>query len=218
MKLIAITGEICSGKSSVLNLFKKYKGTKTLRADEIAKDIIKKNYLIIQKIVGKRIKYGDTIRNGPILSAIIEDISVYNNLNDYIWSCLWTKILEEKAKNFCDFLIVEVPVLFNTIYEGSFDYVIGVTCLDNTVHKRLSERPDHHRQLWNRNRIDQNDFLTSDFIVNTDHDRQQNVEKVKEIYNKISGKEPCGKKKFLSALTKSGAISYDDIQRFLERR
>jgi len=135
-KIIGLTGGIASGKTTVLNEFKKL-GIKTISCDEIAKKIYKRTN------VHKRIKklFGTSNRK-KIAKIIFSDSAKRKQLEEI----LHPKIIKELKKQFSilnsqfSIVVVDVPLLFEAHLEKMFGKIIVVYCKKNQQIDRLMKR------------------------------------------------------------------------------
>ena len=129
MKIIGLTGGIGSGKSTVLEIFKKI-GVNTYNADESAKKLISSNKKIIysiKQLFGEDI-YNDQNLNSELVSKIVfNDKEKLKSLNSIIHP--------EVAKDFDSFclknkdekyIVKEAAIIFETKTENLFDKIVYV--------------------------------------------------------------------------------------------
>ncbi|MBI5574691.1 MAG: dephospho-CoA kinase [Elusimicrobia bacterium] len=136
--IIGLTGGIASGKTTVLNQFRKL-GIKTISCDEIAKKIFyKKNIGIkIKKIFG-------ILDRKKIAKIIFSDFTKRKQL-EKITHPLIIKELKKQLKSLTTYhlpltAVVDVPLLFEARLEKMFDKIIVVYCKKNQQISRLMKR------------------------------------------------------------------------------
>ena len=129
MKIIGLTGGIGSGKSSVLQIFKKI-GISTYNADESAKELISSDKKIIHSI--KQL-FGDDIYNKNELNSKLVSKIVFNDKEKL--KSLNSIIHPQVAKDFDSFclnnkdkkyIVKEAAIIFETKTENLFDKIVYV--------------------------------------------------------------------------------------------
>ena len=191
MKIIGLTGGIGSGKSSVLEIFKKI-GISTYNADESAKELISSDKKIIHSI--KQL-FGDDIYNENKLNSKLVSKIVFNDkeklksLNSIIHPAVALDF-----EKFCfdhrekTYIVKEAAIIFETKSENIFDKIIYVKApkeirIDRVIQRDKLSRDDVLNRIQNQvnetSIIDKCDFII-DNINYTDLE-----EKVMEIHNTL---------------------------------
>ena len=191
MKIIGLTGGIGSGKSSVLEIFKRI-GISTYNADESAKELISSNKKIIfsiKQLLGEDI-YNENELNSKLVSKIVfNDKEKLKSLNSIIHP--------EVAKdfdNFCfehrneSYIIKEAAIIFETKTENLFNKIIYVKAPKEIRIDRVMKRDNLSREdVLNRiqNQINETSIIDKcDFIIdNINYSELE--EKVLEIHNTL---------------------------------
>ena len=191
MKIIGLTGGIGSGKSSVLEIFKRI-GISTYNADESAKELISSNKKIIfsiKQLLGEDI-YNENELNSKLVSKIVfNDKEKLKSLNSIIHP--------EVAKdfdNFCfehrneSYIIKEAAIIFETKTENLFNKIIYVKAPKEIRIDRVMQRDNLSREdVLNRiqNQINETSIIDKcDFIIdNINYSELE--EKVLEIHNTL---------------------------------
>ena len=140
---IAITGGICSGKSTVAQIIGE-QGYKVISCDEIYRGLLNDARFIeqIDKEFGD-IKNSDGTLNRTKLSEIVfTDSEKLKKLNSITHPQIMQKAMEQMAGNGVHFC--EVPLLFDNGFERLFDNVIVV----------LRDKSVRAQELIERNKID----------------------------------------------------------------
>lgn len=180
--LVAITGNYCSGKSSVANILRS-QGSIVLDTDKIAKDCYSDPVCLLQfsEILAKYgldkfdYRFTDAFFNNDLLRTEVENLihaQVFNRINAFY----------SPDKN--HLVYIEIPILFEKGYETKFDKVILVFTSDEVAVKRLSER-NISRADFERRREKQTVFIRSapksHFIINNSFDIKTTEEQIKAI-------------------------------------
>ena len=172
MKIIGLTGGIGSGKSSVLEIFKKI-GISTYIADESAKELISSDKKIIYSI--KQL-FGDDIYNKNELNSKLVSEIVFNDkeklksLNSIIHPAVAIDF-----DNFClkhkdeSYIVKEAAIIFETKTENLFDKIIYVKAPKEIRIDRVMKRDNLSRDdVLNRmqNQINETSIIDKcDFII-----------------------------------------------------
>ena len=191
MKIIGLTGGIGSGKSSVLEIFKKI-GISTYNADESAKKLIssdKKIIYSIKQLFGEDI-YDENELNSKLVSKIVfNDKEKLKSLN----SIIHPEIAKD-FDNFClehrneSYVVKEAAIIFETKTENLFHKIIYIKAPKEIRIDRVMQRDNLSRDdVLNRikNQINETSIIDKcDFIIdNINYNKLE--EKVLEIHNAL---------------------------------
>ncbi len=196
-KLVAITGNIGSGKSTVLKLFEDL-GALTIDVDKIAHKIIENNLSIISKLenlFNVNLKKPDNTLDKDKLREIVfkdkDKLKILNKLTHPL-------IIEETKKNIYalrkqypnKLILVEVPLLFETNRAKEFDYVIVVYCSDKIAIERAKNRSDIDLETLKNIQLSQMSIeekkKMADFVIDNSGPIENTKKMVEEIYNKLT--------------------------------
>ena len=191
MKIIGLTGGIGSGKSSVLEIFKKI-GISTYNADESAKKIIssdKKIIYSIKQLFGEDI-YDENELNSKLVSKIVfNDKEKLKSLNSIIHPAVAIDF-----DNFCfkhrdeTYIVKEAAIIFETKTENLFNKIIYVKAPKEIRVDRVMQRDNLSRDdVLNRiqNQINETSIIDKcDFIIDNINFSELE-EKVIEIHNTL---------------------------------
>ncbi|MGB9769550.1 MULTISPECIES: dephospho-CoA kinase [Caldisericum] len=154
MKVIGLTGNIASGKSSVSNILKDL-GAKIIDMDDIAKEIQNLNYRgVLDKI---RETFGDSVfQNGNMLDRralgkiVFSNKNMLEKLNSIMIPVMTERLLEElekaKRKGF-DVVIVDAAILIEANWDRFVDEVWVVYTPKELQVRRLMERENIDKEL-----------------------------------------------------------------------
>lgn len=150
-RLIAITGGLATGKSTVLNLIKELTYP-TISCDEIVKDLYSRPEIkdLMKSLFGDEIfdERGE-INRKKLLLLILENSEIRKSLEKFIHPLVWKEIqfqiLKSKEKPKGP-IFIEVPLLFEAGWEDKFDEIWVVTCSRGTQKERIRKKPDS--DLW----------------------------------------------------------------------
>lgn len=183
--VVAITGPIGSGKSSVLNCFAK-RGYKTLNADEITHDLYKQKDVQngIRKIVPDlRIKNEDIDRD-HLRNYLLDNPSKKNRLEKYVHS-LVSNIIIKEIKNSKTKVAMEVPLLFESHLDDFADDIIYVDCPLEIRKNRLAKRDKNYLDnLKINNSYDLENKKKATHVIVNDEGIAKIEKQIKTIYGK----------------------------------
>lgn len=204
LRIIGLTGGIASGKTTVLNEFKKF-SVKTTSCDEIAEEIFYKTD--IQKKIKKLFK---TLSRNKIAKIIFSDSAKRKHLE----KILHPEIIKQLKKQLfpasprgagratlnseLSTVVVDAPLLFEANIEYLFDKIIVVYCRKSQQLKRLCIRDNISRQEAGRRIGSQIPLLIklkwADCIIDNTGTRHA----VREQIEFILKNNKCLKKKYLT--------------------
>ena len=204
MLVIALTGGIATGKSTVAHLFSEF-GLPVMDADRFSHETIAphtKAWKEIvrhygQTIVGEddqidRKKLGGIVFRNPIERKHLESI-----IHPVVQKRIKER-LSQLSDHGCPLALVEVPLLFEVGWEKEFDIVVVVSC-DEAEQKRRCKRKFGLTPEEVRERIAAQIPLTqkcqaADFVINNSGSIDDTRTQVKKIYEKIRNQNHRGTK------------------------
>lgn len=141
--VIALTGGICCGKSTVLNIIKKL-GYEVYDVDKIAHDLLK-NEEIKNKIknqISKTVFQKDLINRDALSKIVFSDKEKLKILNSILHPKIIDKMIQiiNEAKQNNKTIIIEVPLLYELHLEKYFDASILVYVDKKTQLNRIISR------------------------------------------------------------------------------
>ncbi len=192
MKKIAITGKIGTGKSVLLDQFK-FLGYKTYSSDQMVKDLYAKDKYVINEIrklnsslvINKKIKF-DKLSNiafkEPSFLLKLEQL-IHPRLH-HIRSKIFKINHINKSKN-RNFIVFEVPLLFEKKLQNDFDLIILLRCQKYLQIKRVLRRANMNVEKFeniNKKFIsERNKIKLSDYVINSGIGKNYTMIKIKEI-------------------------------------
>ena len=191
MKVIGLTGGIGSGKSSVLEIFKKI-GISTYNADESAKKLIssdKKIIYSIKQLFGEDIYVENELNSKLVSKVVFNDKEKLKSLNSIIHPAVAIDF-----DNFCfkhrdeSYIVKEAAIIFETKTENLFNKIIYVKAPKEIRIDRVMQRDNLSRDdVLNRmqNQINETSIIDKcDFIIDNINFSELE-EKVIEIHNTL---------------------------------
>ena len=190
MKIIGLTGGIGSGKTSILNLFKK-KNVICFNTDFIAKQLMDNELKEkIKTLFGTDIYKRGKLNRKKISKIVFNDIEKLNKLNSIVHPAVRKNFRDFiKSNKKAKFIVYETALLFETGFNKECDIIILVIAplkkrikriikRDGLLKSEITRRIDH--QLSDEKKAD-----LSDFIINNDNWRNTLIE-FDKIFNKLN--------------------------------
>lgn len=189
---IAITGGICSGKSTLCNQLENI-GYKIFYSDNVAKSIVNSNVEIKKEIINEfseKAFSNEGYNSKFIASIVFSNQEKLDRLNK-IFSSYITKEFDSFCKTNSSEKIIfyESALIFEHDKQKDFDYVFCCHASQETIIKRLKKRNGYSdEEIENRiaSQMSQVDKMSkSDFLINTEteHFLNQTIEKINQITN-----------------------------------
>lgn len=199
-KIIGITGGIATGKSTVVEIIKS-KGYFVIDADEIAKDVVKKGSLGLEKIKEKFgsdiLLYNGELNREKLAEIIFTNEEMRKELNEILHPIIINEIIKAVDEHILQekVIFIDVPLLFESKdrfnEQGlSFDEVWLVYCDEQTQIDRLMKR-DKINYIYALNKIKSQLDLNfkkenSDVIIYNNGNLHQLEETVEHFLRKLS--------------------------------
>ncbi len=150
LRKIAVTGPLCSGKTTVCEFFKKH-GFEVIYTDQIVHDLLHFDRNCIQQVkslLGDDIESSGQIDRKKISRLVFNDNNKLDALEKILHPLVFQRVealIENcgKKNNDKSFFVVEVPLLFEAGWNHYFDSIVLVTsskdsCLARAEKKGMS--------------------------------------------------------------------------------
>lgn len=194
MKIIGITGNSGSGKSTISKLMSKNYEAKIIDADKIAKEMTKNNGEYLQAI---RQAFGnDVIKNNELDRKKLADIVFLNRAEKEKLDGLTFEYVVEEIKKELEanqnldyqYIILDVPLLFESKLDKLCDYTIGVIAPKTEKIKRICKRDklSKEKALQRLNSQPNDEFFTKNCntVINNEN-KEETIKIVNEIMLKL---------------------------------
>ncbi|HRW58586.1 MAG TPA: dephospho-CoA kinase [Chlamydiales bacterium] len=187
MKKVAITGNLASGKTSALKIFKKL-GAFVLSADEIIHQHLYPNFSIQKELEkdGFHVFEKGKLNKEKLSNLVFNDEKKLRKLEEIIHPYLLQYIKEcynkEKNKPYPMF-VVEMPLLFEIHQEKLFDEIILMTCKETLAKKRYLKKDFDKRILLQLPPEKISDKAT--YIIENDFSKNDLEQQVTKIFDLI---------------------------------
>ncbi len=187
---VGITGKIASGKSTVLDVFKK-NNIKTISSDEIVANLYK-----TKEIANKIAKRFDLPFSNFVYKDILRNYLIKHpndrKILERMIHPLVIKEIEKFFKNEEGIMVAEVPLLFEAKMENMFDYIIAVDIDPDLQEKRLIKRnPLSAKDLKtiNSNNVFEANKKKADIIISNNSSLSSFEKSIKSIINKLQDRQ-----------------------------
>ena len=187
---IAIVGKIASGKTTVLDVFRKHDYL-ALSSDEIVHDLY--NDPKIRAVICKKLKFEE---NGDFINYLREHLKVKTNDLDRLEKTVHPLVKKEIERAFKEskspLLVCEVPLLFKAKMENMFDVIIGIDIKEDIQVTRLSNR-DKEKSAFLKHINDDNNYFDEhrdelDFVIYNNDNESKLIKEVESIINKVASR------------------------------
>ena len=197
MKKIAITGQIGTGKSVLLNQFK-FLGYKTYSSDQMVKDLYAKDKHVINEIrkLNPNLILNKKIRLDELSNKAFKEPSFLLKLEKIIHPRLHhirSRIIKENQINRNinrNIIVFEVPLLFEKKLQNDFDLVILLKCQNYLQIQRVLKRENMNKEKFeniNKRFIsERKKIILSDYVINSGIGRNHTMSKIKELIKKYA--------------------------------
>ena len=192
MKIIGVTGNSGAGKTTICEIISKIAKVKIIDADEVAKSLDFPGSEYIQEIIelfGQEVLNSSGSLNRKKLGEFIY-ISVPNKLEldkltfKYVGGEV-SKQLEVLKSEELDYIVLDVPLLFESELDKLCDYVISVTASVETKLNRIQTRDNIDENTARQRLAIQKDedffYRNSDFVIENNGD----IELIKNSIERI---------------------------------
>ena len=146
MPVLGVTGGIATGKSSFTGRLLRHLPAELFDADQCARDLLANDAAIRQAVVAA---FGTAVCDAAgnpdrpkLRTLVFDDSQKRRQLENILHPAIrdrWT----ERAAQFAredGWFVVDIPLLFETRAEASFDHIIVIACSPATQRRRLAEQ------------------------------------------------------------------------------
>jgi len=194
MLVVALTGGIGSGKSTVGQFFAQL-GATVIDSDQLARDVLERGSIGFDEVVAK---FGDQIlKNGQIdrqlLASIVFKDPVKRSELEQITHPLIRKAFAEviAGSSSNSIVINQIPLLVESNHDYNFDYVITVSAAEDIRTQRLLKRGltgDQIRERMHAQATDQIREGIADSVIINEKEEQDLSNQVEKIWEQLLSK------------------------------
>jgi len=190
MKIVALTGGIGSGKSTVAKMFKAW-DVPVYNSDKEAKKLINKSKKIrkaIKSLLGDQAYEDKKLNKTFVADKIFGDKKLLHKMNQIVHPAVRKHFVKWTKKQEAPYVIQEAAIIFENGNQHHYDYIILVTAPEDVRIQRVMTRDQStHDQVLARIKnqwSDQDKIPLSDFIIEN-IDLKKTSDKVSEINMKL---------------------------------
>jgi dephospho-CoA kinase len=194
MLVVALTGGIGSGKSTVGQIFAQL-GATVIDSDQLARDVIERGSIGFNEVVAK---FGDEIlKNGEIdrqilASLIFKDPAKRSELEQITHPLIrkaFAKVVSNASPD--SIVINQIPLLVESNHDYKFDHIITVSASESIRSERLIKRGltnDQIKQRMGAQATDQMREDIADSVIVNEKNEQEITDQVEKIWEQLLSK------------------------------
>jgi len=191
MLIVALTGGIGSGKSTVGQMFAQL-GAIVIDSDQLARDVLERGSIGFDEVVAK---FGDEIlKNGEIDRQLLASIVFKNpkkrseleQVTHPLIRKAFAEVVARSANN--SIIINQIPLLVESNHDYKFDHVITISANESIRTQRLLKRglpADQIRQRMQAQATDQMRESISDSVIVNESDEQNLLDQVEIVWEQL---------------------------------
>lgn len=177
--LVGLTGNICSGKTTVLNFLKK------LDAYTLSADILVSELYRTEKVTSwLKENFGTSLKQ-DIAKKVFLNPSLRKKLEDFLHPKVWQLAMEKIKKDKPRLVFFEIPLLFESSWLSKVDFSLLVVASKDNLDLRLNDRnlsEDEYTKRLGTQISDEQKILQSDFVIHNNSSLQELEQKTKNIF------------------------------------
>jgi dephospho-CoA kinase len=191
MLIVALTGGIGSGKSTVGQFFSQL-GAIVIDSDQLARDVLERGNIGFDEVVAK---FGDEIlKNGEIdrqllASIVFRDPKKRSELEQVTHPLIRKAFAEVVARSETNSIVInQIPLLVESNHDYKFDHVITVSATEAIRTQRLLKRglaADQIKQRMQAQATDQMRESIADSVITNEADEQNLSDQVEIIWEQL---------------------------------
>ena len=194
MLVVALTGGIGSGKSTVGQIFAQL-GAIVIDSDQLARDVMERGSIGFNEVVAK---FGDEIlKNGEIdrqilASLIFKDPAKRSELEQITHPLIrkaFAKVVSSASPD--SIVINQIPLLVESNHDYKFDHIITVSASESIRSERLIKRGltnDQIKQRMGAQATDQMREDIADSVIINEKNEQELTDQVEKIWEQLLSK------------------------------
>jgi dephospho-CoA kinase len=189
LKLVALTGNIGSGKTFICSVFE-HIGIPVFYSDIAAKNLYFDKSILreIEKVFGKNLIKDNVLDKEALSLIVFNDKEKLKTLEEITHPKVWESFLYWKEKQSSPYVIMESAILFEKHWNTRFDYVISVRVEEKIAIARAMKRDNSSLKLI-ENRMSQQMNIEekcklSNFVIEN-NENDMLLSQILEINNRI---------------------------------
>ena len=194
MLVVALTGGIGSGKSTVGQIFAQL-GAIVIDSDQLARDVIERGSIGFNEVVAK---FGDEIlKNGEIdrqilASLIFRDPAKRSELEQITHPLIRKAFAKVVSSALPDSIVInQIPLLVESNHDYKFDHIITVSASESIRSERLIKRGLTNEQIKQRMQAQATDQMREDIadsVIVNEKSEQEITDQVEKIWEQLLSK------------------------------
>lgn len=194
MLVVALTGGIGSGKSTVGQIFAQL-GATVIDSDQLARDVIERGSIGFNEVVAK---FGDEIlKNGEIdrqilASLIFKDPAKRSELEQITHPLIRKAFAKVVSSALPDSIVInQIPLLVESNHDYKFDHIITVSASESIRSERLIKRGLTNEQIKQRIQAQATDQMREDIadsVIVNEKSEQEITDQVEKIWEQLLSK------------------------------
>ena len=194
MLVVALTGGIGSGKSTVGQIFAQL-GAIVIDSDQLARDVIERGSIGFNEVVAK---FGDgVLKNGEIdrqilASLIFKDPAKRSELEQITHPLIRRAFAKMVSSASSDSIVInQIPLLVESNHDYKFDHIITVSASESIRSERLIKRGltnDQIKQRMGAQATDQMREDIADSVIINEKNEQELTDQVEKIWEQLLSK------------------------------
>lgn len=195
MLIVALTGGIGSGKSTVGELFQQL-GAVVVDSDQLAREVVERGSLGFEQIVtlfGDEILKNGEINRSLLAEIIFKDSAKRKNLEQITHPLIRKAFADIVAKSDQRAIVInQIPLLAESKYEYNFDHVITVSASEDKRIARLLSKGYTQEQIQNRMKSQVSDSdreKIADSIIQNNESEKELLPQVEKIWEQLQSKQ-----------------------------
>lgn len=194
MKIIGLTGNIASGKTTISNIFGNF-GAIVLNIDKLSHECLEEKKDIINKEYGTDYKKFNSFSRKKLAKVVFKNKDVLNKFCSIIHPCVIKKIdfflKKIKKQNSNKIVVLDCPLLLESGIEKLADYIVVVEAdFKLRIKRAKNKRYISKSELIKRDKYQlpqEEKIKNADFIINNNNSLQESKKQVKKVWEKING-------------------------------
>ena len=194
MLIVALTGGIGSGKSTVGELFQQL-GAVVVDSDQLAREVVERGSSGFEQIVtlfGDEILKNGEINRSLLAEIIFKDPAKRKDLEQITHPLIRKAFADIVAKSGDQAIVInQIPLLVESKYEYNFDHVITVSTSEDKRIARLLAKGYTQEQILNRMKSQVSDAdreKIADSIIQNNESQIELLPQVEKIWEQLQSK------------------------------
>lgn len=192
MKIIAITGSIASGKSTVSRMLAEY--YPVISSDDINRDLLENSAQVKEEVIaafGSEVISKNEIDRSKLSKIVFAATDKKERLEAIMHPRILEVIMAFVSSSTADFVFVEVPLLFEVNWQQYFDYSVVVVADEKLLLERLRKRGISKNAAVMRlqQQLPQAEKIrNADYVIENNSTLEELQQKVLELLQKLKGR------------------------------